>query len=66
MIKSLFEKYWLYVLLVIAGLVIAGLVMLVTKFSQGNWQLGMIWLAATAYWTVKLYQGYQVLKHSEK
>ena len=61
MIKSLFEKYWLYVLLVIAGLV-----MLVTKFSQGNRQLGMIWLAATAYWTVKLYQGYQVLKHSEK
>ena len=61
MIKSLFEKYWLYVLLVIAGLV-----MLVTKFSQGNWQLGMIWLAATAYWTAKLYQVYQVLKHSEK
>lgn len=61
MIKSLFEKYWLYVLLVIAGLI-----MLVTKFSQGNWQLGMIWLAATAYWTVKIYQGYQVLKHSEK
>ena len=61
MIKSLFEKYCLYVLLVIAGLV-----MLVTKFSQGTWQLGMIWLAATAYWTVKLYQNYQDLKHSEK
>lgn len=61
MIKSLFEKYWLYVLLVIAGLI-----MLVTKFSQGNWQLGMIWLAATVYWTVKIYQGYQVLKHAEK
>ncbi|MGQ7408745.1 hypothetical protein ACTGWG_06285 [Streptococcus suis] len=61
MIKSLFEKYWLYVLLVIAGLV-----MLVTKFSQGNWQLGLIWLAATAYWLVKLYQKYQVLKNIQK
>lgn len=61
MIKSLFEKYWLYILLVIAGLV-----MLVTKFSQGNWQLGLIWLAATAYWIVKIYQGYHVLKLSEK
>ncbi|HGK7332815.1 TPA: hypothetical protein ACJ51R_002063 [Streptococcus suis] len=61
MFKSLFEKYWLYVLLVIAGLV-----MLVTKFSQGNWQVGMIWLAATAYWLVKLYQKYQVLKNTQK
>ncbi|RRR53556.1 hypothetical protein EI998_04640 [Streptococcus suis] len=61
MLKSLFEKYWLYVLLVIAGLV-----MLVTKFSQGNWQVGMIWLAATAYWLVKLYQKYQVLKNTQK
>lgn len=61
MFKSLFEKYWLYVLLVIAGLV-----MLVTKFSQGNWQLGLIWLAATAYWLVKLYQKYQVLKNTQK
>ncbi|ADE32194.1 hypothetical protein SSGZ1_1738 [Streptococcus suis GZ1] len=45
---------------------IAGTIMFILKFSQGSWQVGMIWLAATAYWLVKLYQKYQVLKNTQK
>ncbi|TII07798.1 hypothetical protein FAJ40_10135 [Streptococcus suis] len=45
---------------------IAGTILSILKFSQGNWQLGMIWLAVTAYWLVKLYQKYQVLKNTQK
>ncbi|MFM0585293.1 hypothetical protein P7J12_02525 [Streptococcus suis] len=61
MLKKLVRQNWPYVLTAIAGIIMS-----ILKFSQGSWQLGMIWLAATAYWLVKLYQKYQVLKNTQK
>ncbi|HFI0107557.1 TPA: hypothetical protein ACGORX_001931 [Streptococcus suis] len=61
MLKKLVRQNWPYVLTSIAGTVLS-----ILKFSQGNWQLGMIWLAATAYWLVRLYQKYQILKNTQK
>ncbi|HFI0702143.1 TPA: hypothetical protein ACGO3H_001629 [Streptococcus suis] len=61
MLKKLVRQNWPYVLTSIAGTIL-----FILKFSQGNWQLGMIWLAATAYWLVRLYQKYQVQKNTQK
>ncbi|AER18108.1 TPA: hypothetical protein U1667_001708 [Streptococcus suis] len=61
MLKKLVRQNWPYVLTAIAGTI-----MFILKFSQGSWQVGMIWLAATAYWLVKLYQKHQVLKNTQK
>ncbi|NQM14124.1 hypothetical protein HO422_08515 [Streptococcus suis] len=61
MLKKLVRQNWPYVLTSIAGTI-----MFILKFSQGSWQVGMIWLTATAYWLVKLYQKYQVLKNIQK
>ncbi|HEM3683263.1 TPA: hypothetical protein U1D20_000720 [Streptococcus suis] len=61
MLKKLVRQNWPYVLTAIGGTILS-----ILKFSQGNWQLGMIWLAATAYWLVKLNQKYQVLKNTQK
>ncbi|BDD41379.1 hypothetical protein [Streptococcus ruminantium] len=61
MLKELLQKNWPYVLTSIAGII-----MLSVKFSQGKWQLGMIWLVATTYWLVKLYQKYQFLKNAQR
>lgn len=61
MLKKLVRQNWPYVLTSIGGTILC-----ILKFSQGNWQLGMIWLAATAYWLVRLYQKYQVQKNTQK
>ncbi|HFI0264339.1 TPA: hypothetical protein ACGOU9_000747 [Streptococcus suis] len=61
MLKKLVRQNWPYVLTSIGGTIL-----FILKFSQGNWQLGMIWLAATAYWLVRLYQKYQVQKNTQK
>ncbi|MGQ7395938.1 hypothetical protein AB1F57_02320 [Streptococcus sp. ZY1909104] len=61
MLKELVKQNWPYILTSIVGTIL-----FIVKFLQGNWQVGMIWLAATAYWLVKLYQKYQVLKNIQK
>ncbi|HFI0271907.1 TPA: hypothetical protein ACGO3Z_001779 [Streptococcus suis] len=61
MLKELVKQNWPYILTSIVGTIL-----FIVKFSQGNWQVGMIWLAATAYWLVKLYQKYQILKNVQK
>ncbi|MBY4973036.1 hypothetical protein K6V43_06545 [Streptococcus suis] len=61
MLKELVKQNWPYILTSIVGTIL-----FIVKFSQGNWQVGMIWLAATAYWLVKLYQKYQTLKNVQK
>ncbi|NQK67563.1 hypothetical protein HO483_04755 [Streptococcus suis] len=61
MLKELVKQNWPYILISIVGTIL-----FIVKFSQGNWQVGMIWLVATAYWLVKLYQKYQVLKNIQK
>lgn len=61
MFKELVKQNWPYILTSIVGTIL-----FIVKFSQGNWQVGMIWLVATAYWLVKLYQKYQVLKNIQK
>ncbi|MFZ2715552.1 MAG: hypothetical protein WAX68_11020 [Streptococcus suis] len=61
MFKELVKQNWPYILTAIIGTIL-----FIVKFSQGNWKVGMIWLVATAYWLVKLYQKYQVLKNIQK
>ena len=61
MFKELVKQNWPYILTSIIGTIL-----FILKFSQGNWKVGMIWLVATAYWLVKLYQKYQVLKNIQK
>ena len=61
MLKELVKQNWPYILTAIIGTIL-----FIVKFSQGNWKVGMIWLVATAYWLVKLYQKYQVLKNTQK
>ena len=49
MLKKLVRENWPYVLTAVAGTI-----MFILKLSQGSWQVGVIWLAATAYWLVKV------------
>lgn len=61
MLKELVKKNWPRIVTALISMV-----MFLWKIPQGDWRIAMIWLAAAAYFLVKLYQEYQLLKNRQK